>query len=149
MGGWGTGSFENDDAQDFLGELKALSIDDLKQRLARAADQDGYLEAPESSAAVAASEVVAALVVAAKNEASSYAAPRQIGDWMSNNDVAVSPDLVDLARRAVERVRTNSELKDLWLQAEGAERVERGASRTGRKTWRVSPCQRYEVRLQR
>jgi hypothetical protein len=27
--------------------------------------------------------------------------------------------MTDLARRAVERVRLNSELKDLWLEAEG------------------------------
>ena len=38
---------------------------------------------------------------------------------MSKNTTALSPDLIDLARRAVERVRINSELKDLWLEAEG------------------------------
>jgi len=119
MAGWGTGSFENEDAQDFLGQLKSLGIDDLKRILARAADQEGYLEAPESSIAVAAAEVVAALVVAGKKEASSPAAPREIADWTNRNQTAVPPDLVDLARRAVERVRTNSELKDLWLEAEG------------------------------
>jgi len=124
MAGWGTGSFENEDAQDFLGQLKSLGIDDLKRILARAADQEGYLEAPESSIAVAAAEVVAAQVdsakvVAEKKEASSPAAPREIADWTNRNQTAVPPDLVDLARRAVERVRTNSELKDLWLEAEG------------------------------
>jgi len=63
MAGWGTGSFENEDAQSFLGRLKSLRIDDLRRILARAADQDGYILAPESSIAVAAAEVVAALVV--------------------------------------------------------------------------------------
>ena len=33
MGGWGTKSFENDDAQDFLSKLKTLSVDDLRQKL--------------------------------------------------------------------------------------------------------------------
>jgi hypothetical protein len=124
MAGWGTGSFENEDAQDFLGQLNSLGIDDLRPILARAADQDDYLEAPESSVAVAAAEVVAALVVAAKvdaakEEAPSLAAPRQLVDWISKNQATAPPDLLDLARRAVDRVRTNSELKDLWLEAEG------------------------------
>jgi len=119
MPGWGTGSFENDDARDFLGQLKSLGIDDLRPILARAADQAGYLEAPESSIAVAAAEVVAELVVIAKKGASSPAAPRALVNWISENHAGAPPDLVDLARRAVERVRTNSELKDLWLEAEG------------------------------
>lgn len=118
MPGWGTGSFENEDAQDFLGRLKSLGVDDLRQILARAADQD-YLEAPESSAVVAAAEVVASLVAAAKEETASPATPRQIFDWISKSRTGAAPDLVDLARRGVEKVRTNSELKDLWLEAEG------------------------------
>jgi hypothetical protein len=128
MPGWGTGSFENEDAQSFLGRLNSLGIDDLRQILVRAAEQDGYLEAPESSIAIATAEVVAALVVSAKvvaaKEDASLAAPREIMDWTSENwtsknKALAPPDLVDLARRAVERVRTNSELKDLWLEAEG------------------------------
>ncbi len=119
MPGWGTGSFENEDAQNFLGRLHSLGIEDLKAVLARAADQEKYLEAPESSIAVAAAEVVAALVAAAKDETASSTTPRQIFDWISKIESGAPPDLVDLARRAVERVRTNSELKDLWLEAEG------------------------------
>jgi Domain of unknown function (DUF4259) len=124
MGGWGTGSFENDEAQDFLGQLSTLGVDDLRPILARAADQEGYLEAPESSAAVAAAEAVAALVAAAKDETFPASTPRQIVEWIRKNATSKSSapvplDLVDLARRAVARVRTNSELKDLWLEAEG------------------------------
>jgi len=144
MPGWGTGSFENEDAQSFLGRLNSLGIDDLRPILARAADQEDYLEAQESSIAVAAAEVVAALVIAAKvdaarvgaarvdaakvdaakEEAPSFAAPRPLVDWISENwtsknQAGAPPDLVELARRAVERVRTNSELKDLWLEADG------------------------------
>jgi len=119
MPGGGTGSFENEDAQSFLGRLKSMGIDDLKAILARAADQEDYLEAPEGSSAVAAAEVVAALTAAAKDETASSATPRQIFDWIRKTKSGAPPDLVDLARRAVERVRTNSELKDLWLEAEG------------------------------
>jgi len=119
MPGWGTGSFENEDAQGFLGQLNSLGVDALRQILARAADQADYLETPQSTIAIAAAEVVAALVVAARKETSAPATPRQILDWISKNQAAVPPDLADLARRAVDRVRTNSELKDLWLEAEG------------------------------
>ena len=119
MPGWGTGSFENEDAQSFLGRLNSLGLDDLRLMLTHAADQD-YLEAPESGAVVAAAEVVAAaLVAAASAEKSSPATPPQIVDWIRKTDARIPPDLVDLAHRAVEKVRTNSELKDLWLEAEG------------------------------
>ena len=118
MPGWGTGSFENEDAQSFLGRLKSLRIDDLRRILARAADQDGYILAPESSIAVAAAEVVAALVVSGDSVVS-HATPQGVLDWASKNKAPDPLDLLDLARRAVERVRTNSELKDLWLEAEG------------------------------
>jgi hypothetical protein len=118
MPGWGTGSFENEDAQNFLGRLKSLGVADVKQMLTHAGDQD-YLEAPQSGEVVAAAEVVAALVAAASGETSAPATPPQIVHWIKKNDAAIPPDLVDLAHRAVEKVRTNSELKDLWLEAEG------------------------------
>lgn len=114
MGGWGTGSFENEDAQDFLGELDSLAIDELKQKLAYAADHEGYLEAPECGVAVAAAEVVAT-----GKGAPPVTVPQQITEWVSKIEGTPSREMSDLARRAVERVRTNSELKDLWQEAEG------------------------------
>jgi hypothetical protein len=114
MPGWGTGSFENEDAQNFLGQLKALGIEDLRQILSRAADEGDYFEARESSVAIAVAEVIAALKSAASSNE-----PREIADWIDTNKAVPAPDLVDLAGRAVDRVRTNSELKDLWLEAEG------------------------------
>lgn len=114
MGGWGTGSFENDEAQEFLSQLKSLGIDDLTQILSRAADQDNYLEASESSIAIAAAEVIAAL----KGTPSTFV-PGEIADWIIANKTGANPGLNESARRAVNKIRTNSELKDLWLEAEG------------------------------
>jgi len=114
MPGWGTGSFENEDAQSFLGALQAKEPGDLKQILARAADGTDYLDPPESSAVV-----VAAEIVAAANGKPPETMPPQISGWIGKIDGAPSSEMTDLARRAVERVRTNSELKDLWLEAEG------------------------------
>ena len=118
MPGWGIGSFENDDAQNFLGQLHSLSVEDLREMLARAADQE-YVDAPESGTVVAAAEVVASLVAFGKDETASSVNPRQILEWISKNDAEMPPDLADIAIRAVEKVRTNSELKDRWLEAEG------------------------------
>ena len=114
MGGWGTGSFENEEAQGFLGQLKSLGIDDLSQILARAAASREYLGAPESSVAIAASEVVAAL-----KGAPAQTMPREIEEWVGKIHGGATLELNELARRAVNKVRTNSELKDLWLEAEG------------------------------
>ena len=64
MGAWGTGSFENDDAMDWVADLEGS--DDLAivvETLSRVADAgDDYVETPEGAAAVAAAEVVAALL---------------------------------------------------------------------------------------
>ncbi|MGL5443372.1 MAG: DUF4259 domain-containing protein, partial [[Mycobacterium] stephanolepidis] len=54
MGAWGAGPFDNDDAADFLGDLR--QSDDIELQLARClrmANAD-YLEAPEGSTVVAA-----------------------------------------------------------------------------------------------
>jgi hypothetical protein len=114
MGGWGAGSFENDDAQDFLGTLHEKQPADLQNILSDTADHEGYLEAPGCSVAIAAAEVVAT----AKGNPP-QAVPKQIAEWVSKVEGAPSAEMLDLARRAVERVRNDSELKDLWLEAEG------------------------------
>jgi Domain of unknown function (DUF4259) len=114
MPGWGTGNFENDDAQNFLAALHLKTPDDLKQILTRAADETDYLAAPESGVVI-----VAAEVVATAKGAPPQTVPRQITDWVSKIEGAPSDEMIELARRAVNRVRLNSELKDLWQEAEG------------------------------
>ena len=114
MGGWGTGSFENDDAADWLAGLAALGPADLAKIFTQAADDPAYLEAPAASVAVAAAEVVAAL-----NGSPASAAPPAIAQWVSKFPKVTTPELNSLAVRALERVRTNSELKDLWMEADG------------------------------
>jgi hypothetical protein len=113
MPGWGTGSFENDDAQNFLSALHWKQPEDLKQILG-GADQVEYLEAPESSVLIAAAEVVAT----AKGSPP-QTVPRQIAEWVGKIEGAPSAEMSELARRAVNKVRLTSELKDLWHEAEG------------------------------
>lgn len=114
MGAWGTGSFENDDAADWVGKLGTITPDDLTKVLVQAADDPAYLEASAASAAVAAGEVVAAL-----NGAPAEGAPAAIADWAKKHPEAFTPELKALAMRTLDRVRKNSELKDLWMEADG------------------------------
>jgi len=113
MGAWGSGSFENDDAADWLAELGTMASDDLSKIFSQAADDLTYFEAPAASVVVAAAEVVAAL-----NGSPAKAVPPEIVKWTMNRPVP-TPELKALALRALDRVRKNSELKDLWLEADG------------------------------
>ncbi|HXR14995.1 MAG TPA: DUF4259 domain-containing protein [Terriglobales bacterium] len=110
---WGTGSFENEYATDWLKKLGAITPDDLTEIFVQAADHPGYLEAPAASVVVAAAEVIAAL-----RGSPTERAPAEVIKWTTNRP-ASTPELIALALRALERVRKNSELKDLWLEADG------------------------------
>ncbi len=114
MPGWGTGSFENEDAQTFLGALNAKEPDELKSVLARAAESNEYLNSPESCIVIAAAEVVASAKGMPPEKV-----PPQVAAFVEKIDGEPSAEMNDLARQAVEKVRTNSELKDLWLEADG------------------------------
>ncbi|MGA9965465.1 MAG: DUF4259 domain-containing protein [Terriglobales bacterium] len=114
MGRWGVGSFENDDAAGWLAKLGPITADDLTKIFLHAADNPGYLEEPDASVAVAAAEVIAAL-----DGSPAAGVPPEIVEWTKGNREASTPDLKTLAIRALERVRRNSELKDLWLEADG------------------------------
>ena len=114
MGGWGTGSFENDDAMDWLSRLAAIGPADLAKIFTQAADDPAYLEAPAASIVVAAGEVLAAL-----NGSPASAPPPAIDEWVKKYRRISTPELNALAVRALERVRRDSELKDLWMEADG------------------------------
>lgn len=114
MGAWGNGSFENDDAADWLAHLATVTPADLTKVLAQAADHPEYLEGPEASVAVAAAEVVAAV-----SGSPAPAGPKEIVEWAKKNPQVATPEIKALAVRALERVRRNSELKDLWMEADG------------------------------
>lgn len=114
MGAWGTGSFENDDAADWIAGLDTITPEELMRILERAADDTEYLEGPEASVAVAAAEVVAAV-----GGSPTAGAAGKIAAWAGKHSQALTPELKAVSIRAVERVRKNSELKDLWMEADG------------------------------
>jgi hypothetical protein len=97
-----------------VGRLGTITPVGLTKILVQAADDPAYLEAQAASEAVAAAEVVAAL-----NGAAAEGAPGAIVDWAEKHPEAFTPELKVLAVRTLERVRKNSELKDLWMEADG------------------------------
>ena len=114
MGAWGPGPFDNDDALDWIDDLVEGGAGSVYATLEVAADGDPP-EAPEASMALAAAEVVAAA-----NGAPVRDLPGEVLDWLAEHAGALPADLVPLARRAVERVRRDSELKDLWEETDPA-----------------------------
>jgi hypothetical protein len=114
MGAWGTGPFENDDALDWVWELEEGGERVVRAALQAAVSAKGTYDADTgvASNAVAAAEVVAALRGRPYNKV-----PEEVEQWLSSAARPPQPDLLDLARRAVERVRSDSELKECWDEA--------------------------------
>lgn len=111
MGVWGVDSFENDDSADWISEfITQPSITAVIDTLTLAAEAgiDDYLELAEDAAVLAAAEVIAAL-----NHQPSPDLPEEIAEWVSTQN-EIDPDLIELALQAIARVKTNSELQDLW-----------------------------------
>jgi Domain of unknown function (DUF4259) len=118
MGALGTGSFDNDDALDFVVRLEREGETAIRAAFEDVTGLDArdYLEAPEASSAIAAGEVVAA---ARDGDVSRL--PEAVQDWLlaGHGDGLATPALLALAHRAVERVLVQSELKELWEEGDG------------------------------
>jgi hypothetical protein len=116
MGAWGVGPFENDTAADWLAELSVAVPTTLQITLLSvvAIEPEVYLEEPDASAAVAAAEVVAAM--------RGHAGPAVLGapeilKWVRDHSDWLDTELVRQAIAAVYRVRSSSELRDLWSES--------------------------------
>jgi hypothetical protein len=116
-GSWGTGSFDNDDAADFVVDVVAQgSTQPLRAALLQAASGKGYLEAPDAAAALAAAEMVAA---ARGKPTSAAKGNSDVTGWVGRTHPTVDPALVADALRAVDRILgEDSELRELWSESE-------------------------------
>lgn len=111
---WGTGSFENDDALDWMVEL-ADSDDDnpIIDALNIVIDQaDESPEAPDCAVAIAAVEVVAAWMGDPTEDC-----PEEVEAWVEGRP-APPATIISQARYVTEAVLENSELKDLWKNSD-------------------------------
>jgi hypothetical protein len=116
MGAWGADSFENDEASDWLADFcdgpGAELISAALSTVTEMAAAD-YLEASDCSAGIAAAEMVAAQKGAPNTSLSDEATT-----CLANLESKTDPALVSLALKAIERIKTNSELKELWDESE-------------------------------
>lgn len=114
MGCWAINSFGNDDAADWIADL--VDADDLAPVQAAISAvltvENGYLEAPDASQALAAAEVVAAAVGNASASASSQ---EELIEWLGRVKPEPNEALVAQAARAIDRILAEeSELRELW-----------------------------------
>ena len=115
MGAWGIGSFENDDALDWVIELEAsddLSViqEALKDVFTMAED---YLEVGGCCRGIAAAEVIAALHGQAKLADSDAAAA-----WVEAHRDLDTSAIVPEAQRALQIILSKSELQELWADSD-------------------------------
>src|SRR2546428_14168707 len=113
-GAWGAGSFENDDALDWVALCVKSTTDSPVTAALDTAVRVAYIQAPDGSAAVAAAEVVAAALGRPNPQL-----PAALRTWIQSRSrerlVQLAPD----ARRALTRITDSavSELQQLWSES--------------------------------
>ncbi len=107
MGAWGYRSFENDFADDWLGDfLEQPGKPALSRTLHEVLEiPASERELPEESAAIGAAEIVAALAGYPDDNLD-----LELADWLERTRSAADQKLIKLAMRAVEAVRAEGEL---------------------------------------
>jgi len=122
MGVWGAGSFENDDALDWIWELETSAdfalLDTSLDAVLNASP--GEMGASDWAVALAAAEIVAAL--GGRPEGG---LPEEAESWVAGKSTPPA-SLTVKARAAVAAASADSELRDLWEEARDLE------------TWRAS-----------
>jgi hypothetical protein len=118
MGAWSEGSFDNDDAGDWVWELeKAEDFSILEEAFSAVTDAGDDPEASDCSVAVAAAEVVAAL-----RHQPAAKLPDEAEGFVARLDRPPSPELVAAALAALRRVKKRSELQELWDESKDGEK---------------------------
>lgn len=121
MRSWGTGSFDNDSAKEFTAEVVQDGEFALREAFEVVLDPDmDYVEAEEGARAVAAAEILVA-VLTGETATVTDAALRH---WVQNADRSADQmsltNLRELAGEALDRVLApESELPDLWEDEAG------------------------------
>jgi uncharacterized protein DUF4259 len=117
MGAWAADSFGNDDAMDWVFDLqKSSGLNIVRSAIAGVPDSGEYIEAPEASVALAAAEVVAALLGRPMAEL-----PDEVSAWVNaHRELVPDDDLVRSVRQTCVRIGDDlesSELAQLWAEA--------------------------------
>lgn len=115
MDTWGTGSFENESAADFIREVLEDGPAALEEALEVALDPDAEeLEAEEGARALAAAEIVLAQL----SGDSQQVPDAELRAWLQGGEAEDPEQLRELAAEAVDRVMgPGSELPQLWQES--------------------------------
>ena len=111
MGAWGAGGFENDTALDFATEIE--SVDDLVA--AFASEPGDKLDVDMASVIIAAAECVAAMLGRPADDIPENLADRLTGFGKPE------PALLETTRNYVAMVISDSELPELWAEADNTD----------------------------
>jgi hypothetical protein len=112
MGTWGSGPFENDEAADWRYPLVDGGGIDIVASELRAADRP-RLDSPDAEKAVAAAAIVAAAL-----DGNHGGLPEDIVEWLAAQGDASWPDLAQGAITVLDHVLSDSELQELWAEAD-------------------------------
>lgn len=119
VGQWGTASFENDPAGDWF-LLVEEAVDPggvIASALDSAVGEPEYLGLDESREAIAAAELSASCAGHASGRL-----PDNVSYWVDTHPHQPHDSEIDQALRAVQRVRTESELRNHWDASADGER---------------------------
>jgi Domain of unknown function (DUF4259) len=112
---WGAGLFQDDLATDFATQIiEGNSLDVVHHALTGAGQVRGHLLYELAVRALIAGEVLAAL-----GGKPAKAMPPELQDWVAAHcGEAIADALWPLARSAVERVKEDSEISELWARSD-------------------------------
>ncbi|MCA9552127.1 MAG: DUF4259 domain-containing protein [Myxococcales bacterium] len=111
MGAWGAGYFENDDAQDWLGELEEAGMDAIQSALLVADEEE--IDAVDGARAVAAAVVVLAMAGSTVKDM-----PEELEAWLEEHAKRPDAQLMERAQTAMHAVFEDSELRDVWEESD-------------------------------
>jgi hypothetical protein len=113
MGAIGSGTFENDDALDFLAELAGLPAQDRGHRVLEALDtvllSTGYVEAPQMCEAVAGAAAVGASV-----NPDAAVGERNLPGWLATSPLPTGDEELREKARQVLRRAVRSQDNEWW-----------------------------------
>ena len=116
---WGAGIFPDDLASDFAAEIaRSEGIDIVCRALDRAEQVRGHLLYESAVYALIAAEVLAAL-----GGRPTAALPRELEEWVAGQSgQAIPRALWSTSRLAIERVKEDSEIAELWARSSELDR---------------------------
>lgn len=114
-GAWGTGSFENDTASDWVYEIENTKGSEVLLSTIKEVFKTDYKDVDVCTNAIAAAEVIASI-----KDGDSNNLPESLVKWVASNKSIYEPEMAKFALKAVEACisTTNSELAQLWSEGD-------------------------------